>query len=51
MLDNILKSKGVQKMNSKELKATIAGKAPLCCIKWNPVLRYCYEWDQACLGN
>lgn len=32
----------------KEQKRVLAGRAPLCCLDWDPVARYCYAWQSSC---
>ncbi|MEO8234757.1 MAG: hypothetical protein ABI549_05025 [Flavobacterium sp.] len=51
MLKNILKLEGAQKLSKNEQKTIVGGKAPACCLTWNPITRYCSKWDQDCLGQ
>ncbi|CAM2826689.1 hypothetical protein SAMN05444355_11176 [Flavobacterium frigoris] len=51
MLKNILKLNGAQKLSKSEQKSINGGKAPVCCLDWNPLTRVCSRWDQSCLGN
>jgi hypothetical protein len=51
MLKNILKLEGTQKLTKNEQKSVNGGKAPACCLTWNPITRVCSRWDQACLGQ
>ncbi|MFT7900634.1 hypothetical protein VBY74_11700 [Tenacibaculum ascidiaceicola] len=25
------------------------GRAPKCCLDWNPIERHCYKWQSGCL--
>jgi hypothetical protein len=51
MLKNILNVEGAQKLTKNEQKSITGGKAPVCCLEWNPITRVCSSWDQNCLGN
>lgn len=51
MLKNILNLKEVKQLSITEQKAINGGKAPKCCIDWNPILRVCNEWDNNCLAG
>ncbi|MFV8347626.1 hypothetical protein [Flavobacterium sp. ZB4P13] len=51
MLKNILKLEGALKLTKNEQKAIKGGKAPACCLSWDPIARYCSQWDQNCLGQ
>lgn len=51
MKKNILNLKEVKQLSITEQKAINGGKAPKCCIDWNPILRVCNEWDNNCLAG
>ncbi|REH45043.1 hypothetical protein C7448_11071 [Tenacibaculum gallaicum] len=36
-------------LNKTSQKKTTGGKAPRCCIDWNPIERRCYKWQPNCL--
>ena len=42
-------SLGAQELSKKEQKIVSGGKAPRCCIDWNPIERVCYAWQPNCL--
>lgn len=35
-------------LNKLEQREVNGGRAPECCIDWNPVERHCYKWDRNC---
>ncbi|MBP4141381.1 hypothetical protein J3S90_06150 [Flavobacterium sp. P4023] len=51
MLKSILNIKGTHELTKTETKSINGGKAPACCLDWNPAKRICSRWDQNCLGN
>lgn len=51
MLKNILKLEGTKSLTSNEKKIIMGGRAPKCCLEWNPITQYCSKWDYACLNN
>ena len=50
MLKSILKLEGAQTITKNEQKSINGGKVPPCCLVWNPITKYCSEWDYVCLG-
>lgn len=48
MKKSILNLAGTQALSQKEQKMIKGGKAPKCCIDWDPVQRVCYEWQEGC---
>lgn len=41
--------KNLKKLSAVDLKKIQGGAAPRCCIDWDPIKRYCSEWDLNCL--
>ena len=35
-------------LNKTQQRQVNGGRAPKCCIDWNPIERHCYEWDRNC---
>lgn len=41
--------KGAKTLSKKEQQTINGGRAPMCCLDWNPVTRHCSKWDYDCL--